>query len=122
MTLHTLIPATPAVDTYSALSCFTNAIELLEDLPNDPDSIARLLEDVGVTGVPSSGETCVLAEYVRDVAWPEGIKLSVIGMALAVEVSDKVEFVYNLSPHLYEFVKRFDGYEYPALIRFEGVL
>lgn len=99
----------------TAHDVFTTAVEMLRDLPEDRDALVGLLTDVGVRGVPSSGDRCVLAEYVRSVTWPEDdIELLISSGVLYVSKGD-TEHLWAMPRHLKDFTDAYDNNEYPAL-------
>lgn len=100
----------------SAFAVFNTAVEMLSDLPEDRETLVGFLTDIGIRGVPSSGEHCVLAQYVRSVTWPDDdIDVLVSGGTFYVGVGVDMEFLWGMPAHLVQFVDAYDRGEYPEL-------
>lgn len=90
------------------------ALEKLIGLDKAED-IHAFLVDQHVVGCPREGQTCPIAEWLKDVvefcAWAE-----VSGEELRVGLADSTEAAIDVTPALQEFIKLFDEECYPDLI------
>ena len=78
-----------------------------------PDEIARLFRDEGVTGVLGQARRCPVASYVRR---ETGVRISIYDNWS--QKNDGPELGTATPPTVFGFIKHFDGLEYPDLIRY----
>ena len=77
-----------------------------------PDEIARLFRDEGVTGVLGQARRCPVASYVRR---ETGVRISIYDNWSQVSGDDFDLLGAATPPTVFEFIRRFDGLEYPDL-------
>lgn len=95
------------------------ATKALAALGDTADEVARTLRALGVTGVPSRAQECVIARYL-------GAELSTVVRVDPVDVSfwavDSKGYSRIETPQvILGFIRRFDRHEYPELISLSAV-
>lgn len=100
--------------------------ELIGQLGDKPDEVARSLEAVGVRGSPGDPFDCAIAVYLSAVvtADPGVYTVSVHARRIAIIVEGlwRRPIAVRLPAALCEFIARFDRYGYPSLVRPEWAL
>lgn len=109
LTKLTLIPVAKA---------FSAAVDRLRELPQEPDQIAAIMTEFGITGHCSDPAECVLARYAEDAFDADTaaeLDLEIHSGDLTVQFGDFC-LVWEIPFHLETFMRKFDKGHYPQLV------
>jgi hypothetical protein len=96
---------------------FCEAVDRLEDLPNDPDEIYQLFKALEIKGEVRSSENCALTQFIKGGIgkFNEDVLINTVHDAVFFE-HGPVSLTYDLPTNVKAFVKAFDKRQYPDIL------